>query len=64
MLLGGMALLKVPFMTEVRTLSIRWAPRGDQRICRLAPIRRRSNHCTVLSVVAVEIGSSLRRAVA
>jgi hypothetical protein len=33
-------LLKVPFMTEIRTLSIRGAPLGDQRTCRLAPIRR------------------------
>jgi len=56
--------LKVPFITEVRTLSIRCAPLGDQRICWLVPIRRCSNHCTVLSVIAVEIGSSLRRAVA
>jgi hypothetical protein len=58
------SLLKVRFMTEVRTLSIRCAPLDDQRICWLAPIRRCSNHCTVLSVVAVDIGSSLRRAVA
>ena len=40
------------------------APLGDQRICWLAPIRRCSNHCTVLSVVAVEIGSPLHRAFA
>ncbi len=24
---------KVPFFTAVRAVSIRWAPRGDQRIC-------------------------------
>ena len=40
-------------------MSIRCAPLDDQRICWLAPIRRCSNHCTVLSVVAVDIGSSL-----
>src|ERR1035437_8613474 len=54
----------VPFTTAVRTLSIRCAPRGDHRICGLAFIRRWSSHCTVLSVVAVEIGCSQRRAVA
>ena len=57
-------LLKVPLTTEVRTLSIRCAPLGDQRICWLAPIRRCISHCTVLSVVAVDIGSSFPRAVA
>ena len=51
-------------VTAVRTFSIRCAPLGDQRICWLAPIRRWSSHCTAPSVVAVEIGSSLRRAVA
>src|SRR6478735_59250 len=55
---------RVSFATAVRTFSMQWAPRGVQRICWLAPIRRCSSHCTVLSVVAVEIGSSLRRAVA
>src|SRR3954449_2406225 len=54
----------VPFITAVRTFSIRWAPRGDQRICWLALIRRCNSHCTVLSVVAVELGSPQRRAVA
>src|SRR5208337_3446748 len=29
------SLLKVPFTTEVRTLSIRCAPLGNQRICRV-----------------------------
>ncbi len=38
--------------------------RGDQHICCWAFIRRCSSHCTVLSVTAVEIGSSRRRAVA
>src|SRR3712207_5771362 len=52
----------VPFATAVRTCSIRCAPLGDQRICWPAPIRRCSSHCTVLSVVAVEIGSPRRRA--
>jgi hypothetical protein len=56
--------LKVSFTTAVRTLSIECAPLGDQRICWLAPIRRCNNHCTVLSVVAVEIGSRLCLAVA
>jgi hypothetical protein len=42
-------------VTEVRTLSIRCAPLGDQRICWLAPIRRFSSHCTVLVAVAVDI---------
>jgi hypothetical protein len=55
---------RVPFATAVRTFSIRCAPRGDQRICWWAPIRRCSSHCTVPSVVAVEIGSPSRRAVA
>ena len=41
-----------------RTLSIKCAPCGVQRICRWAFIRRCSSHCTVLSVTAVEIGSS------
>ena len=58
------SLSNVPFMTAVRTLSIRCAPQGDRRICCLAFIRRCSSHCTVLSVVAVEIGCSQRRAVA
>ena len=58
------SLLKVPLTTAVRTLSIRCAPLGDQRICWLALIRRCSSRCTVLSVVAVDIGSSFRRAVA
>ena len=49
------SLLKISFVTEVRTLSIRCAPLGDQRICWLAHIRRFSSHCTVLSVVAVDI---------
>jgi hypothetical protein len=40
-------------MTEVRTLSIRCAPLGDQRICWVASIRRCSNHCTVLSAAWV-----------
>jgi hypothetical protein len=48
----------------VRTLSIRWAPLGDQRICWLALIRRCSSRWTVLSVVAVDIDSLFRRAVA
>src|SRR3712207_7590358 len=46
------------FATAVRTFSIRCAPLGDHRICWLAPIRRWSSHCTVPSVVAVEIGRS------
>jgi hypothetical protein len=54
----------LPFTTAHRTLSIRCAPRGDQRIYCWAFIRRWSSHCTVLSVVAVEIGSLRRRAVA
>src|SRR5208282_3505048 len=58
------AAVKVPLTTAVRTLSIRCAPLGDQRICWLALIRRCSSRCTVLSVVAVDIGSSFRRAVA
>jgi fumarylacetoacetase len=55
---------RVPFATAVRTFSIRCAPSGDQRICWPAPIRRCSSHCTVPSVVAVEIGSPMRRAFA
>jgi hypothetical protein len=43
----------VPFTTEVQTFSIKWAPRGDQRICCWAFIRRCSSHLTVLSVIAV-----------
>ena len=35
-----------------------------QRICCWAFIRRCTSHCTVLSVTAVEIGSSPRLAVA
>ena len=37
---------------------------GVQRICCWAFIRRCTSHCTVLSVTAVEIGSSRRLAVA
>src|SRR5208337_5665384 len=48
------SLLKVPLTTAVRTLSIRCAPLGDQRICWLALIRRCSSRCTVLSVAAVQ----------
>src|SRR5208283_1978760 len=40
------SLSNVPFMTAVRTLSIRCAPRGDHRICCLAFILRCSSHCT------------------
>jgi len=55
---------KLPFMTEVWTLSIRCATRGDQRICCCAAIRRCSSYCTQPSVGAVEIGSSHRQTVA
>ncbi len=54
----------VPFMTAVRTLSMKCAPLGDQRICCLAVIRRCSSLWTALSVGAVEIGSAERRAAA
>jgi hypothetical protein len=40
----------------VRTFNIRRAPRGDQRMCCCAFIRRCNSQCTVLSVTAVEIG--------
>jgi hypothetical protein len=53
---------RVPFITVHRTFSIRCAPRGVQRICYRAFIRRCSSHCTVLSVTAVEIGCLDRRA--
>jgi hypothetical protein len=46
------------------TSSIRCAFRGDQRICWFAPIGPCDSHWTALSVVAVEIGSTLRCAVA
>ena len=52
----------VPLTMAVRTWSIKCAPRGDQRICRRAPIRRCSNHCTAPSVGEVENGSSSSRA--
>ena len=55
---------RVPFITAHRTLSIKCAPRGIQRICRCAFIRRCNGHCTVLSVTSVQIGSSRLLAVA
>jgi hypothetical protein len=61
---GSTILLERAIHPVVRTLSIRCAPWGDHRICWLPVIRRCSSHCTVLSVIAVEIGSSLRRAAA
>jgi hypothetical protein len=53
---------RAPFIAAVLTLSIRCARRGDQRICCWAFIRRCNSHCTVLSMTAVEIGASQRRA--
>jgi hypothetical protein len=44
--------------------AVKCAPRGDQRICCWALMRRCNSHCTVLSVIAVDIGSSHRRAFA
>jgi hypothetical protein len=48
----------VPLAVAVRTFSMRWAPRGNQRMCCCAFIRRCNSHCTVLSMTAVEIGPS------
>ncbi len=54
----------VPFITDVRTLSMKCAPLGDQRICCLAVILRWRSLWTALAVCAVEIGSPERRAAA
>ena len=54
----------VLFMTDVRPLSTKCAPLGDQRICCLAVILRCRSLWTALSVCAVEIGSPERRAAA
>jgi hypothetical protein len=37
---------KVPFVTAVRTFSIRCVPLGNKRICCFAPIQRWSGHWT------------------
>jgi hypothetical protein len=60
----AMSRSRVPFTAAVRTFNIKCAPRGDQRICCWALMRRCNSHCTVLSVIAVDIGSSHRRAFA
>jgi hypothetical protein len=60
----GVFVFEGTIITAHRTLSIKCALRGVHRICCWASIRRCSSHCTVLSVTAVEIGSSRRLAVA